>query len=41
MICHKETIMLKFLIGFVTAVLVLSIAVLGYIRFGFIDPRAD
>jgi thiosulfate dehydrogenase len=33
--------MLKFFIGFVTAVLVLSIAGFGYVRFGFIDPRAD
>jgi mono/diheme cytochrome c family protein len=33
--------MFKFLIGFVTAVLVLSAVGFGYVRLGFVDPRAD
>lgn len=33
--------MLKFLIGFAVAVVVLLMAVFCYVRFGFVDPRAD
>jgi len=33
--------MSRFLIGFVTAVVLLLLALFCYVRFGFIDPRAD
>jgi len=33
--------MLKFLVGFATAVVILLLAVFCYVRFGFVDPRAD
>jgi thiosulfate dehydrogenase len=33
--------MLKFLVGFATAVVVLLLAVFCYVRLGFVDPRAD
>lgn len=33
--------MFKFFVGFVTAVLVFSVAGFGYVRLGLIDPRAD
>jgi mono/diheme cytochrome c family protein len=33
--------MSRFLIGFVTAVVLVLLAVFCYVRFGFVDPRAD
>jgi mono/diheme cytochrome c family protein len=33
--------MLRFLMGFVSAVVVIALGALSYVRFGFVDPRAD
>ena len=33
--------MVKFLVGFVSAVIVVALAVYCYVRFGYVDPRAD
>jgi|SRR5215472_223984 len=33
--------MLRFLIGFLSAILVVALGTLSYVRFGFVDPRAD
>lgn len=33
--------MIKFLIGFVTAVILVLLAQLCFVRFGYVDPRAD
>ncbi len=33
--------MIRFLIGFLTAVVLVSLALFCYVRFGFVDPRAD
>lgn len=33
--------MIKFLVGFATAVVILLLATFCYVRFGFVDPRAD
>jgi len=37
----RRTIMLKFLLGFAVAVVVLVTAGFCYVRFGFVDPRAN
>jgi thiosulfate dehydrogenase len=33
--------MFKFLLGFLTALLVVAVAAFSYVRLGFVDPRAD
>src|ERR1035438_5989963 len=33
--------MIRFLIGFVTAIVLVLLVVFCYVRFGFVDPRAD
>src|SRR5258708_18145978 len=33
--------MIRFLIGFITAVVLVLLALFCYVRFGFVDPRAD
>jgi mono/diheme cytochrome c family protein len=33
--------MVKFFIGFLTAAVLISLALFCYVRFGFVDPRAD
>jgi thiosulfate dehydrogenase len=33
--------MIKFLLGFFTAVIIVFLAMFCYVRFGFVDPRAD
>jgi hypothetical protein len=38
---QRRTIMLKFLLGFVVAVVVVVTAGFCYVRYGFVDPRAD
>ncbi len=40
-VTRRRTNMLKFLLGFVVAVLVVLSAGFCYVRFGFVDPRAD
>jgi hypothetical protein len=33
--------MLRFLLGFISAVVLVLVALFCYVRFGFVDPRAD
>ena len=33
--------MIKFLVGFLVAILLVCLALFSYVRFGFVDPRAD